>query len=297
MKHSSLVLASAVALFFSPPARAIQWGTEPTDARFQAVCGLAPRDREFNELWYPEGSGTLVQWVDSLGATKIGIAAARHFIDANKDPASGQCVVAVDDWFAYFEGCVAPPPGGTCASACTEEGTFRVRVLCWTLAAGAFDASDGVVVGTIEPADMPCLSHIAPIKVASPIELDLCRGDSIWIAGWGETRRPDCTFEMARRLHVANTSLLGIRGQTDGRAGFAFIPDGPCNPAVPAGANHDSGGGMFVEIPGSGGTQLRLFGVFAVSNGGFLAIRHQFFTDPNSTQWLCRPCRPHRVSI
>lgn len=288
-----LVLVIGVVCACATRVFGISCGFEPTDPRFFAVCGLAPRDREFGELWYPEGSGTYVQWVDGQGATKTGIVAARHFIDANKDPASGQCVVAVDGWYAYFKGCVIPPPGGSCASACTEEDTFRMRVKCWTLAAGAYDSSDGVVVGMIEPADVPCLSHITPIKIESPIDLDVCRGDPMWIAGWGETRRTDCTFEMARCLHIAQTTLLGVRGDFDGRSGAVIIPQGICTPCIPGGANHDSGGGMFVEVSGSAGPELRLFGVFVTSNGGFLAVRHQFFSDPNSTELLCRPCRPH----
>lgn len=298
MTTSKLLWLVALALTsLAAPAFGITCGSEPTDSRFLVVCGLAPRNRAFDENWFPEGSGVLVQWIDGQGTPRIGITAARHFIDSSPNPASGQCVAAQDGFYAYFKGCIVPPPNSTCALVCTDEDTFRVRVKCFMLATGAFDDPDGVAIGTIEPADVPCLSHITPIKIASPIELGVSQGDSLFIAGWGETLLPNCGFAMARSLHVAETILHGVQGFVDGRNGRVLLPIGTCNPCQPTGWNHDSGGGMFVEIEGPAGLELWLLGVFENPTEGFLAVRHQFFTDPDSTEWLCCPCRAYESCV
>ncbi|MBL8745529.1 MAG: hypothetical protein JNK58_04140, partial [Phycisphaerae bacterium] len=55
----AFILASSV---LALPALAVSCGTDQPDQKFWAVCGLAPRDRDYDQDWAPEGSGTLVRW-------------------------------------------------------------------------------------------------------------------------------------------------------------------------------------------------------------------------------------------
>lgn len=273
-------------------------GTDQPNQKFWAVCGLAPRARPYDANWEPEGSGTLVQWVDSQNLPQLGIVTIRHLISQGGGSA-GQCVQP-DNWYAYFKKCVPAPPWPPPTYWCPEDpnpceiadDVVRVRVTCFTMASGSFFDDDCVLVGHLDPADVECLSHITPMVVASPYELEMCRDDPVFMTGWGRTLDADCK-EVAptQNLHVAPTTLNSINCKKNGRGGLITLAPGSC---VQGGACqpelnlHDSGVAIAVEM--SDGT-LRLVGVNK-GGGELIASTHQFFSDPNATDYLCMPCRP-----
>lgn len=285
----------------SASALAVSCGSEPTDSRFLAVCGLAPRSWAADGTWRPEGSGVFVRWTDTQNNERVGIITVQHFLDGAA-PTTDACDSQTDSWYAYFQACATPCGSCPCYPLCIGENEYmiRVRVECFRRATEPFRAgSDGVVIGDIEPDDLCLLDHIEPIEIESPQNLSMCTGDLIYVAGWGRTRSVECGESIsseyeARSLHVGVTSLAGIGCTKDGRKGGiqmaqgGYHPENGCQPYARAEC-HDSGGGVFVEA--SGGS-LRLVGVIVTSTSAFMAVSHQAISAPNDTTYLCRPCRP-----
>ncbi|MBL8745949.1 MAG: hypothetical protein JNK58_06285 [Phycisphaerae bacterium] len=287
-----------VVVFAERDAHAVTCGTDQPPQKFWAVCGLAPRSRAFDETWAPEGSGTLVRWTDSEEVDHLGIVTIRHFISTGGDP--GECV-QTDAWYAYFKKCVQPPSWPPPTYWCPEdpnpceltEEVARVRVTCFTMASGSFFGADCVLVGEIDPEDVECLAYITPMTIATPYELAMCRDDPVFIAGWGRTVDEDCKEVEARSLHVAATTISGINGTPEGRGGAIMIAPGSCvveGACLPSVRNHDSGGAFAVE---RGDGSLALIGVTCCFDGSaVLAARHQFFSNPAGSEYLCERCRP-----
>ncbi|MBL8745955.1 MAG: hypothetical protein JNK58_06315 [Phycisphaerae bacterium] len=286
-----LALGSAVSTI-----RGITRGSDEPPQKFWAVCGLAPRDRTYDEDWVPEGSGTLVRWTDSEEAAHLGIVTVRHFISEGGGSA-GDCVQS-DNWYAYFYKCMEPPPWPPPAfscisipSRCEVDDVVRVRVTCFTMASGAFFGSDCVLVGEIDSEDIECLDQITPMSIASPYDLEVCREQPVFIAGWGRTLEDDCEEVEAHSLHVAASTISSINCEKDGRGGAILLTQGSCvvhGACVPFYSTHDSGGAIAVELlDGS----LCLVGVLRGSGGEFIATRHQFFSNPSTAGYLCQPCR------
>ncbi|MBL8747172.1 MAG: hypothetical protein JNK58_12560 [Phycisphaerae bacterium] len=183
---AGFVMVSSV---FGSPAFAVSCGSEPTDSRFLAVCGLAPRSLAVDESWLPEGSGTFVRWTDPANNERVGIITVQHFLDNNANP-SDTCSSQEELWYAYFQACVTPCGSCPCYPLClgTNENMIRVRVKCFRLATAPFrefagSIPDGVVIGEIEPDDLCFLDHIDPIEIASPFDLSLCSGQLMYVAG------------------------------------------------------------------------------------------------------------------
>jgi hypothetical protein len=292
--------AAAIPLLaLATPAGAITCASAPTDGRFDAVCGLAPRARE-NTLpwseWYPEGSGVLIQWTDPQQNTRVGILTVRHFIDHNGTP-NGSCTIQTDLWYAYFRGCPeppGPPPQHICP--CTLDETTRVRVTCFTLPDGEFYSSpgtDGLVIGEIHPEDLGCLSHITPFTIASPVELTLCAEAHVHIAGWGQRLYAECCLcspEPARTLAVGTTRIKAIDCKHSAREATIWFDSFCSNNSgcLASGLPHDSGGALLVEMPD---LSFRLVGVIRTSTSALMAVQHHLITPP-SAQHLCTPCWP-----
>jgi hypothetical protein len=163
MLKRTLALTVFVVITMLPSsALAVFCGTEPSsgDHRFDAVCALQRRDEPPEGTYIPRGSGVLVRWTAPGGTIKTAILSARHFIDTNGTPGEG-CNIQQNLWYAYFRGCPVQSGPSTCASICygPNEDLIRVRITCFTLAAGEFAGlsagADGVVVGEIDPADLP----------------------------------------------------------------------------------------------------------------------------------------------
>ncbi|MBL8746276.1 MAG: hypothetical protein JNK58_07975 [Phycisphaerae bacterium] len=263
----------------------------PTDEWFHAVCGIQRQNVAADEDWFVEGSGTFVTWTNGQG-THYGIVSARHFIDDNGS--AGACVGS-NTWYAYFL-CPEVGPNPPCMPICVgpnETEWWRVPITCFTLPDEEFAEfcpgpdKDGVVVGTIDSGYLELLlCFFTPMQIKSPIEAGVCRGESAYIAGWGF----DCNDADANALRAAMTTIDFINCKTDGR-GDAFpivIPSASCGGACVPGPNlHDSGGAIAVEGPDD---SLVLVGV--LSCGYLIAVRHQFFSDPESSEFLCQPCRP-----
>ncbi len=115
----------------------------------------------------------------------------QHFLDGNPNP-TGACTSQVDQWYAYFRGCPEVCSNCPCAPLCVgeNEDMIRVRIACFRLATAPFrEGTDGVAIGEIEPADVCFLSHITPIQIDSPYNLELCTGQLVYLAGWGRTQR------------------------------------------------------------------------------------------------------------
>jgi hypothetical protein len=176
--------------FVQPSALAVFCGNPPSsgDHRFDAVCALQRRDEPPEGTYVPRGSGVLVTWTAPGGTIKTAILSVRHFIDTNGTPGGG-CNIQQNLWYAYFRGCPVQSGPSTCASICygPNEDLIRVRISCFTLAAGEFAGlsagADGVVVGEIDPADMPYLCNITPMTILNPVELGCIMGYEAFIAG------------------------------------------------------------------------------------------------------------------
>ncbi|MBL8747168.1 MAG: hypothetical protein JNK58_12540 [Phycisphaerae bacterium] len=291
----------------------ISFGSTTTDSRFAAVCGLAPRARDADSAWFPDGSGTYIQWTDPQNNQRVGIVTVQHFLDGNANP-SGNCDSQQNLWYAYFQGCPEVCNNCPCLPLCVgeNEDMIRVRIKCFSLATAPYrellgSIPDGVVIGEIEPDDLCFLSHITPIQMETPSNLGLCAGQTVRLAGWGRTRSPvpngiftdpcdpvDPEFE-ARSLHVGLSILSYIGCSKDGRTGTIKYETGgwshsiaTCSPY--AGVEcHDSGGALLVDIPGG---QLRLIGVFSTPGSAYMVQRHQSISAPTDPTFLCRPCRP-----
>ncbi len=294
-----MLLATADAL-------AVDCGGVPTDARFHAVCGLQRRDIEVDENWAVEASGVFVRWTDAANAVRHGIVTARHFLDQSTEQHG--VPIQFDSWYAYFylPGCASWPQDENCLPLCmgANENMIRVRVKSFMLpveefyqpiGGGNFGGppgpviKDGVVVGEIEPADLAILLQcfIAPVEiVASPFDLGVCREQSIYVAGWGN----NCGAP-ARNLHIAASTLTLVTCGLDGRNGGILFPGPMCGETtcVPGIANHDSGGGILVETQGG---SLALIGTFYRPTTAFMSMGHQYFSDPESSEYLCAPCKP-----
>ncbi|MBL8746081.1 MAG: hypothetical protein JNK58_06970 [Phycisphaerae bacterium] len=277
-------------------ARVITCGTDEPPQKFWAVCGLAPRDRTYDGAWYPTGSGTLVRWTDGEEVDHLGIVRARHFISSGGS--AGDCV-QTDNWYAYFYKCADPPPwpppAFECISipgGCEVDGVVRVRVTCFTMASGSFFGTDCVLVGEIEEEDIECLDQVTPMIVASPYDLEVCREQPVYIAGWGRTYDEECELVEARSLHVASNTIDYINCEMNGRNSQIALHAGSCvenGACLPYYNFHDSGGAIAVGMMDG---SLRLVGVLIGLGGEFIAARHQFFSDPSGTEYLCQPCRP-----
>lgn len=268
-------------------------GAAPTDSRFLAVCGLQRRAVDFDELWEADRSGVYVRWTDAYSAPHVGIVTARHYLDTGTT--SHGVFVQQDNWYAYFSmpDCTTYTFSGPCYPLCigSNEDLIRVRIKRFMLPVEEYfewssGVRDGVIVGEIEPDDVCFLDHITPIElIMAPMDLGVCRDQSVYIAGWGD----DCNGS-ARALNVAATTISSINCESDGRKGDLLIPGGSCGETncVPALGEHDSGGAVFIEQEES----LVLVGTIRTYTTAFITIRHQYFSDPESSDHLCQPCRP-----
>lgn len=139
-------------------------------------------------------------------------------------------------------------------------------------------------MGAIDPADLAgLLCFVTPLELMSPIDAGVCQGQTIYITGWGVT----CTTD-AIMLQVATSSLSSIIGEMDGRKGAILHPGGGCGSAcVPGISNRDSGAPIIVDGPNN---SLIVVGINRSAVNAIIAVRHQFFTDPNSEYYLCEPC-------
>jgi hypothetical protein len=289
------ILIGAVALLvsslFAAPASGVSCGTEPTDTRFDAVCGLQRRTVPFDSGWRPEGSGVLVTWTDPQMVQRVGILTIRHFIASGG--MAGQCVQE-NLWYAWFRGCQEPgPPPESFICPCAEEDVFPVRITCFTLAGGEYFAPDCEVIGEIEPDDLPCLSHITPMQIVTPMELGCCIGQTAFITGWGKTLAPgccNCALGPARSLHVGTTSITSIGCGSNGRNGTISLGSS-CIQSVSCTASaidHDSGGAVCVELPDE---SLAVVGINQFSTIALIAAGHHMITA-SGTEYVCQPCFP-----
>lgn len=245
--------------------------------------------------WFPKGSGVLVSWTDSQSVEHLGVLTIRHFLDTNGT--SGQCVQQ-GLWYAWFRGCQEPePPNPPFMCACAEDDIFPVRITCFTLASGEFFNPDCLLVGEIDPADIPCLSHIEPLPLVTPISLGCCRGRQAFIAGWGKTRPVgQCggAETPARYLHVGNTQIESVGCTLSGRYSTVTIASGCTTQGscMAYGLEHDSGGAICVEM---GDGSLAVVGITQTATGSVGAVSHQYFTA-SGTQHLCHPCYARPIS-
>lgn len=298
--HRLALFSSLLVVCMTREAAAVKCGTGTPDEKFNAVCGLAHADWETNaptenatygQGWYPNGSGTLVEYEDSSNVTRRVIVTVKHVVD--------NFGVA---WNAYFRHCETYPNPNP--FACPEgldceffgDNIVRVRITGFTIASGSFGpptVQDPVMVAHIHEDDLDCIAHIPARRVYSPVELGLCRDQPIYLAGWGETLDAGCALQQAQRLHVAASTMTAINCDTTGRNGLIMSSAGSCVPngsCIPTVGNHDSGGAMAIEM--SDGS-LGLIGAICCGDGSaYLASRHQFFANPQASEYLCTPCRP-----
>jgi hypothetical protein len=204
-------------------------------------------------------------------------------IDANGGP--GQRV-RQDRFYAYVA--VGPEPSQQYDPLCVgpNENLFRVRVKRFMLPVAAFDDGDGIVVGEVDSAGLPMLLYyFTPLDIKSPIGMGVCRGHTIYLAGWGQT----CTTGRIM-LQTAASTLTDIAGSMDGRSGFIRHPNGSCiSPCLPGLHGGDSGSPILIDGPNN---SLVVIGITQSSDAAKIALRHQFFTDPQPTHYLCEPCGP-----